>query len=162
MIKMKNYSFAIVISSIAFLIFSSTTIAQNDTLAIHKVLNNLFDGMREGNGQKVQSVFTEDAKLNSVYTTKQGEFVVRSEKPSAFVEAVDTPHEEVWNEKLLSVEIRIDGNLAQVWTPYEFYLNDDFQHCGVNAFHLVRTQAGWKILQLTDTRRRSTCDKLKE
>jgi hypothetical protein len=37
---------------------------------------------------------------------------------------------------------------------YAFYLDDQFSHCGVNAFQLVRMEAGWQIIQITDTRRR--------
>jgi len=142
--------------------FCQAQVDSLDVQAVHDVLDDLFDGMRESDSLKVKSVFADGAKMNSVYTKKNGEFVVRDEKPAGFITAVGTPHEGVWDEKLLSVEIRIDGNLAQVWTPYEFYLDEDFQHCGVNAFHMIRTTEGWKILQLTDTRRRSSCDQLKE
>ncbi|HFA51249.1 MAG TPA: hypothetical protein ENJ95_19730 [Bacteroidetes bacterium] len=30
-------------------------------------------------------------------------------------------------------------------------------HCGVNAFHLFKSREGWKITQVTDTRRRNNC-----
>ena len=33
-----------------------------------------------------------------------------------------------------------------------------FSHCGVDAFQLVKTAAGWKIFQLSDTRRKEKCE----
>ena len=159
---MKQTLSLLVLSSIAILFSTSVAHTQTDSTAVHQVITDLFDAMRESDGEKLGALFAENAKMNSVYTNNKGEYIVREEEPAAFVEAVGTPHEGVWDEKLLSVEIRIDGNLAQVWTPYEFYLDDKFQHCGVNAFHLIRTKEGWKILQLSDTRRRSSCKKSKE
>ncbi len=159
---MKQTILLLAFISSALLFNTQATSAQSDSTSVHQVITDLFDAMRESDGEKLGALFAENAKMNSVYTNNKGEHIVRSEEPAAFAEAVGTPHEGVWDEKLLSVEIRIDGNLAQVWTPYEFYLDDKFQHCGVNAFHLIRTKEGWKILQLSDTRRRSSCDKLRE
>lgn len=74
-----------------------------------------------------------------------------------FVEAVGTPHEELWDEKVWDVEVRIDENLAQAWMHYAFYLGDEFSHCGVNAMQLVHDGTAWKITQVTDTRRTDNC-----
>ena len=51
----------------------------------------------------------------------------------------------------------MDGNLANVWVYYEFYAGDKFSHCGVDNFQLGRTDAGWKIILLADSRRRQGC-----
>ena len=34
--------------------------------------------------------------------------------------------------------ITTDGNIASVWAPYEFYLDDVFSHCGTNLFFLQK------------------------
>ena len=54
--------------------------------------------------------------------------------------------------------MEIDGNLAQVWTKYAFFLGEDFDHCGVDAFQLFNDGDGWKIFQLVDTRHREGCE----
>jgi hypothetical protein len=59
-----------------------------------------------------------------------------------------------FQEKILSYNIQIDGAMAQVWAPYEFYLNEKFSHSGVNAFTLFKEKDEWKIIYLIDTRRR--------
>jgi hypothetical protein len=61
-------------------------------------------------------------------------------------------------ERLLGYSIRVDGPLAQAWTPYEFYLQGDLHHCGVNSFQLFRDPEGWKIIYIIDTRRVIGCD----
>ena len=37
-----------------------------------------------------------------------------------------------------------EGNIASVWTPYDFYINGEFSHCGVDLFYLVKEE-DWKI-----------------
>ncbi len=49
--------------------------------------------------------------------------------------------------------------MANVWAPYEFYLNNDFSHCGVNYFQLFFDGIQWKIIYLIDTRRKQGCKK---
>lgn len=51
----------------------------------------------------------------------------------------------------------MDGPLATAWTPYAFYLGDTLSHCGTNAFQLAKLKDDWKIIQITDTRRKD-CD----
>ena len=63
----------------------------------------------------------------------------------------------MWNERIFDPEIRIDGNVAQVWAYYTFHRNSTFSHCGVDAFMLVKIGASWKITQLADSRRTTGC-----
>ena len=77
---------------------------------------------------------------------------------------VGTPHTEVYDERISDVQIRVDGNFATAWMNYTFYVvsngTDQLSHCGVNAFHFFRGTDGWKITQITDTRRREGCPAL--
>ena len=42
-------------------------------------------------------------------------------------------------------EVRLHGTVATVWTPYDFWIDGKFSHCGIDAFDLVKTASGWKI-----------------
>jgi hypothetical protein len=57
-------------------------------------------------------------------------------------------------ERVLSYEIRVDAQMATAWTPYELYVNEKRQHCGVDAFQFFKTEKGWKIISIADTRRK--------
>jgi len=126
--------------------------------AVVAVVVQLFDGMRAGDSAMVRSTFAPDARLVST-SIRDGQPALQSVEIDRFVEAVGTPHEEVWDERLWNVEVRIDANLATVWTEYAFYLGEELSHCGVDAFQLFRSRDGWKIFQIADTRRGAdTCD----
>ncbi len=134
---------------------SSTT---NEDEAVIQVIKQLFDGMRAGDSSAVRAVFADDMKLASVFTNKEG-VPKRITQGGAddFVKSVGTPHEEVYDERIWTYEVKVDGRLATAWTEYTFYLGDKMSHCGVNAFTLFNGPEGWKITNITDTRRRSNC-----
>jgi len=134
------------------------TTVKSDSTLIHESILRLFEGMAEGDSAKVRSVFHREARMSSAFRSKS-EIKLREGSLTDFLEAIGTPHDEVWNEKLLGFEIIQNDLLAQVWTPYEFYLDETFSHCGVNAFQMIKTEnEGWQILNLTDTRIKEGCN----
>ncbi len=77
-----------------------------------------------------------------------------------FLRAVGTPHAQVYDERIGNERVLVDGPYAIAWTDYTFYLGDRKSHCGIDAFQLVRRPGGWRILGITDTRRRESCPDL--
>jgi hypothetical protein len=130
--------------------------AQTTEPEVRATIEALFDGMRAGDSAQVRTVFHDNARLHTALGPSETG-AVRSTPVDSFLAAVGRPHDRTWDERIWDVEIRVDGPLASAWVPYVFYLGDERSHCGVNAVQLVKTGNGWKILQLTDTRR-ETCD----
>lgn len=48
-------------------------------------------------------------------------------------------------------EVRVQGHLAMVWLPYDFYVDGEWSHCGVDAFILLRRPDGWRIASIAWT-----------
>lgn len=151
--NMKSVSVLFLTTLFSFSAFSQATSQQADKEAIIKVIRQLFDGMRKGDSSMVRSVFTESPSLYTI----TGKPALTSDNLQEFLEAVGTPHKEVWDERVWTYEITIDGNLANAWTPYAFFVDTTFSHCGVDNFQLYKGGSGWKIFSLSDTRRRSDC-----
>ena len=135
---------------------------EGEAKEVYQVIINLFDGMREGDSAKVHQTFHPDVKMLTTFYNKEGKTELHEGSLQKFLDAVGTPHDEVWDEKIWDTQIQIDGPLAQAWTNYDFYLGDKFSHCGVDAFQFIKTDAGWKIIQLADTRKRSGCPKAED
>lgn len=133
--------------------------AQSDEIKadVISVIQDMFDGMRKGDSTMVRAVFDPTARLQTTYLDKKGKPALQSEDISGFVAAVGTPHDEVWDERIWSYDVKIDGNLATVWTDYTFFLGEKMSHCGVNAFQLFFNGEDWRITQITDTRRKDNC-----
>jgi hypothetical protein len=61
-------------------------------------------------------------------------------------------------ERIWDVEVLQEGRLAVVWTPYDFYLDEKFHHCGVNSFNLILDDDGWKIASVVYSVHTDTCE----
>jgi len=109
--------------------------------------------MRAGDSAAVRAVFHPRAMLGSALV-RNGRPELRLDSLETFIRGVGSPHPDVWDERLSNVRVQVDGPLAAVWTDYDFYAGTRFSHCGVDAFQLARTETGWRIIALTDTRRR--------
>ncbi len=128
-----------------------------DSVLVQQCIQNLFDGMRAADSVQVRACFRDDVRMASSFTTRTGKAILDFGSLPDFLEAVVEPRDIVWDERIDEIYIRIDDNMAQVWTEYEFFLGERFSHCGVNAFQLIKQEGIWKIFNLTDTRRREGC-----
>jgi hypothetical protein len=117
----------------------------------------MFDGMRKSDTTLMRSAFAPGIVLQTIAKNKEGKIEVRLENIEKFVEFIGQPHTEIYDERITFELIKIDADLAIAWTPYEFYVNDKFSHCGVNSFQLVRLNGDWKIQYIIDTRRKEDC-----
>ena len=54
-------------------------------------------------------------------------------------------------ERIWDAEVRVDGDIASVWAPYDFWVDGSFSHCGHDAVHLVRVNGVWRISAVTYT-----------
>lgn len=139
-------------------LFSIHSAAQNtEEQAVIKAIETMFDGMRESDSTKLLSVVYEGASLKTTFINKSGVPTIHEGNMEEFASSIAKPHEEIYDEKIWSYEIEIDGVLATAWTEYTFYLGKSMSHCGVNAFQLFKSASGWKIISITDTRRRDKC-----
>ncbi len=141
-----------------FLLFcSSTLFAQSsERAAVIAPIQQLFKGMLEKDSSMLRATLYPDARLGTTFTNKEGKPQFRTEDVEKFVQSIGTS-EHLLEEKIWSYKTQIDGNLATVWTDYTFYLNGKLSHCGVNSFELFKTEDGWKITSIVDTRRRNNC-----
>lgn len=144
------------------LVFVQNICAQRNTAEdkAKLMITTFFDGFHQGDVAKMQSVMAPDIIMQRTFTDNNGVNRVATSSVESLLEAVQNrPTSQKWDERLLSFKISFDGNLAHVWTPYEFWVNDTFSHCGANSFTLANTENGWKIIHLVDSRRKESCQK---
>jgi hypothetical protein len=152
------------ITSAVFLLFGAFAVAQNSSEEekIKEVVDTFFEGFHARDSTIMKSAFHEDPVVQTIAKTKEGETkLVNEELEKVLKGIVSIPLETTFKEVLHDYVIKIDGDMANAWTPYSFYLNDAFSHCGVNSFQMLRKNGEWKIIYLVDTRRREGCDEKK-
>ncbi|CAM1359081.1 conserved exported hypothetical protein [Tenacibaculum litoreum] len=149
------------------IVFVLTTVVSaqenSEKKAIKKTIETFFDGLHKGDSTLVSSTLNSTIKIQTTFTNKEGKNVLITEsRVKLLTNIANKKPEHTYLEKLVSWDIKIDGNLASVWTPYEFYLNEKFSHCGANSFQLFNNNGKWEIIYLVDMRRRNNCKVLKQ
>jgi hypothetical protein len=133
------------------------THAQTAEDSVKNVVNQLFTGMKNGDASLIRASFSDSAILQTIANTREGRVVVRNQPMVAFAESVAKLPKGAADERIKFETVKVDGAMAIAWTPYQFYYNGNFSHCGVNMFQLVRLEGQWKINFLIDTRRKDNC-----
>ena len=129
-----------------------------DNDQIKATINQFFIGMATADSTHIRATLGENCSLRTIVKTKDENVKVLQEDIEKFIKSVGTKREGVlYDERIQSFDIKIDAEMAIAWTPYQFYLNNTFSHCGVNVFTLMKTKNGWKIIGIIDTRRKTDC-----
>ncbi|WP_400190786.1 nuclear transport factor 2 family protein [Hymenobacter sp. B81] len=134
--------------------FAQTSSAEAE--AVKQTINRFFEGMRRTDSALVRSTLAPKAILQTI-STRGGQVQVQSENIGAFLKAIGTPHPGVYDERIRFEQVLVDAQLASAWTPYQFFVDNKFSHCGYNSFQLVKLNQGWRIAYIIDTRRKDQC-----
>lgn len=140
------------------LLFCFPAFSQTEEEQVELVIKSLFEGMRAKNTEQVAAAFSKDAMMQTVIAKPEGSEIGSNAVADFITRISSTPAETQLDERILEYQIKIDGTMASAWTPYQFYVNDKFSHCGVNSFQLVKMADGWKIVYIIDTRRKEPCE----
>lgn len=136
-----------------FLFIGFAAIAQKND--VQRAVEDFFVGFHQKDTVKLQSVCSDKIILQSISESKIKGNKLSTESSTAFYKSISSiPSDMKFSEKIISYTIQIDGSMAQVWAPYEFYINDKLSHSGVNTFTLFKEKDNWKIIYLIDTRRK--------
>ena len=121
---------------------------------IQLTIGNFFNAFHQRDSVALKKVCSENLVLHSISESEKGpKFSIQ--KASDFFKSIAAiPLSMKFEEKILSFKVQVDGSMAHVWTPYEFYVNDKLSHSGVNSFHLYKENDVWKVVYILDTRRK--------
>ncbi len=102
----------------------------------------------------MKSVCSDKLILQSIISNVKGTKLINENSKDFYRSIATIPVATLFEEKLLDYTIQVDGAMAHVWTPYEFFINGKFSHRGVNAFTMYKENENWKIVYIIDTRRK--------
>jgi hypothetical protein len=134
------------------LVFTSALYSQNED--VKQVVVTFFKGFHAKDSITMKSVCADKMILQSISESSKVTQLKNDSAQDFFRSIATIPNTILYEEKLLDYSIQVDGAMAHVWTPYEFYVNNKFSHKGVNAFTLFKENEQWKIVYLIDTRRK--------
>jgi hypothetical protein len=136
--------------------------AQSDPaaeVAVRGCLLGFFDAIHQADTVKFKRFVHPRATFGTVRAAADGGTSLTVRTAAELMRAVGSAPVGAWEERLLSVDVEVDGPLAAAWTPYRFYVDGRLAHCGTNAIQLAPTgpRGAWQIVSVTDTRRTEPC-----
>jgi hypothetical protein len=141
---------------IACLLLVTFANAQKTEDSVKAAVNKLFIAMAMADSVGIIHSFTESGLLQSI-SEKDGKTTVETDKVTEFAHIIGGLQKNDADEQIKFNTIKIDGPLAFVWAPYNFFYKGKFSHCGVDCFQVVRMNGEWKIQYIIDTRRKDGC-----
>lgn len=122
-----------------------------DRAAILTTVQLLFDALGERDTELLAAILHPDILMHSVELSAAGDRSASTSTLEGMVARLETDGPRM-TERMWDPEVRISGDLATVWTPYDFYVGEDLSHCGADAFILMREGGDWQITSLSWTR----------
>lgn len=133
-------------------VLSCVKTPSEDEKAVSAAVTQFFHALANKDSAAARAVMMPEGRFYSVredgsYRTQtHAEFFQRiAEETSAFLERM-------WDPTIL-----VNDRIAVLWAPYDFHRNGQFSHCGIDAFSLIKTTEGWKIVGTIYSIKREGC-----
>lgn len=124
------------------------------------IVQVFFEGFHKRDSSIIKQVVHSNVIMQSIGKDKLGEIELSRQDFGGFLKSIcSIPEATDFEERIHAYDIKMDGKMANVWTPYSFYIDDNLSHCGTNSFQLFKRNGAWKIFYIVDTRDRVGCGK---
>ena len=128
----------------------------NDRAVILETVQKFFDSIEFRDRQLLESILVPNSLNISARELDDGEAQFNVMSYDEVVTALTRPgrnaKERSWDETVL-----IQGNIAVVWTPYDFHVDGVFSHCGIDSFQLIKQDGQWLISNSSWTLETENC-----
>jgi predicted enzyme related to lactoylglutathione lyase len=131
----------------------------DDQKAVLQAIETLFNALKADDTAGMRAVMHPQGRIIQT-GTRDGAPFARVNALNDFLTSIGSAKGRGLEERVYAPEVRIDDNLAVAWVYYDFRVGGQISHCGVDAYHLVRTAEGWRILEIVDTQRKDACDQI--
>tara|TARA_B100000029_G_scaffold336494_1_gene328595 strand:+ start:4281 stop:4757 length:477 start_codon:yes stop_codon:yes gene_type:complete len=148
------YKFLILAVMLSYSIISFSQ--SNDRAVILETVQKFFDSIEFRDKQLLESILVPNSLNISARELDDGEAQINVMSYDEVVSALTRPgrnaKERSWDETVL-----IQGNIAVVWTPYDFHVDGVFSHCGIDSFQLIKQDGQWLISNSSWTLETENC-----
>ena len=138
----------------AGVLLASGAAGADDREGVIELMERAFDAVATLDPEDWREIIVPEGRLLSFRPKKDGapdELEMRSSSQAESIEGLDGTSQgflERWTEEPV---VMVRGPIASVWGEYEFKVNGEFSHCGVNTLHLAKTGGAWRIVNWTYT-----------
>jgi Putative lumazine-binding len=146
---------------LAFLLVTATPAAaqhagERDSAAVLATVDQLFGALASRDRAALLGAVVAEGRATSAGVDEAGRPRISSIDWTTFADRLARSTEQL-RERLIDPHVHVEGDIAMIWSRYEFERNGAFSHCGIDHFDLVRIEGSWRVLNLTWTRQTEGC-----
>lgn len=112
--------------------------------AVMKTVQAFFDTMTASDVEGARKVLQPQGRFHAM-RIKDGKPDVHAFSNEEYFADLQAGSKQKMQERIWNPEVRINGLIATVRAPYDFWIDGKLSHCGVDNFDLIKTEEGWKI-----------------
>jgi hypothetical protein len=144
LLALLSFAFTLALAAAAM----PTQAASSDEKAVIAPLQALLDGL----AKRDRALITAQLLPGGSAT------LMRNGKPvqmsfDAFAERLSAPGTDTREERIFNPLVRVDHDVATIWTRFELVVNGKLEHCGTDIVNLVKVDGRWLISFVGDTSR---------
>ena len=93
---------------------------------------------------EIIQLHTAESQLTALIKGRDGTSKIENLSREEFSKFFAVKRAEI-SEKMYDTQTHVFGDMALVFGRYIFTVNNKLAHCGMNSFHLILTETGWKL-----------------
>ena len=128
-----------------------------DRAAVLASIQSFMDALRNKDTTAMNLHVDSLTRLTLIRPTRDGGTRVMVMTGAQFIRAVTQPGQPGIDEPIRNPVVHVSGDLATVWAEYQVRRDTTVTHCGFDAFHLVRRNGRWMLLNISDTYQAEGC-----
>jgi len=128
--------------------------------AVLKAMDHYMTAISESNYEAQAAMQTPDGMTYQWRPTEDGDMHITAH-PSSFWSDPSQDDGHVLRERYWSPSVMIRGGIAVVWAPYEFWIDGETSHCGVDVVDFVKIGGKWVVSNAMWTVEPEACDELR-
>lgn len=126
-----------------------------DRAAVLSVVQRLFTAMAQRDTTAARALLMPGSRFVAIFGDGTGS-TPRVQADTTFLRNLATGTDRLL-ERMWEPVVQLRGPLATVWAPYDFYVNGQRTHCGVDTFTLLRGGMVWRLSDISYTVERTGC-----
>ena len=140
------------LSALLFGILAPPTLAAQDSTvrpeeSVADLARAFLSALSSGDTTTLSVLLAPEAMIYSVREDPAGPSI-RPVSRASFLEGMGREGR-VLLERMWDPTVLVQSRVAMVWTPYDFHLNGELSHCGIDVFTMLEGAEGWKVASIT-------------
>jgi hypothetical protein len=126
-----------------------------DRMEVTRLAYEFMDALSARDTERLGEMMAPHARLFSIREGQGGaDYRVRTREEFLDGLAEDGPQ---FVERIWEPVVEMKGRIGMVWAPYDFHVDGEMTHCGIDVLAFLKMDEGWKVTSITYNMVRDDC-----